>query len=364
MEKKFVSNTLAGMSNQSFFVSDGNIHRGRAYVKIFSGGEFNYSLFFTNTTDSTFADGSHSACNREIAPWEILSVKVGTVNECTPYCATEPSNFTDVLFEGKKEKLVGKGDSFWSDEFILEAEKDEYLCFDITYRGNEIPCHPEVVVPTFEYIDGKWDSFAEKGADKSRVPLPSMIGCDKKVKQRIAYIGDSITQGIGADNNSYSHWNAVLSERLGDDNAYWNLGVGYARCSDAARNGVWLDKAKCNDVVFLCLGVNSILRGYAGEEVVENLLKIVNILKSMGKKVIIQSVPPFDYSGEYIKTWEYVNSRIEKEIALLCDGYFDNRPILSKSTEESYRALYGGHPDNEGGVKWGNAIYEYIKNIL
>ncbi|MDO5479763.1 MAG: hypothetical protein Q4G23_11445, partial [Clostridia bacterium] len=113
-----------------------------------------------------------------------------------------------------------------------------------------------------------------------------------------------------------------------------------------------------------CLGVNSILRGYKAEEVICNLTKIVNILKSIGKKVIIQSVPPFDYSGDYIKIWECVNCRIENEIAPLCDGYFDNRNVLSKSKEEPYKTIYGGHPDNEGGKAWGNAIYEYIKEVI
>ena len=115
MKPGYTSNTLAAMSNQSFFYSDGGIRRGRAYMKIFKGGLFNYSFFFTNTTDSTFADGSHSACNREIEPWEILSVKVGLVKKCTPFDAAEPSVFTDVFFDGKQEKVVGKGECFWSD---------------------------------------------------------------------------------------------------------------------------------------------------------------------------------------------------------------------------------------------------------
>ncbi len=362
-KKGFTSNTLAGMSNQSFFESDGKHHRGRAYMKIFKGGEFIYSLYFSNTTDSTFADGSHSACNREIKDWEIISLKVGVVKDCSPVEATEPFSFTDVLFDGEKSRVAKKGECFWSDDIKLSLEKDEYLCFDITYKGTEIPCHPECVIPTFDYVDGKWISFAKQGGDKSMVPLCSMLGCKREVKQRISYLGDSITQGIGSDNNSYLHWNAVLSELLGAENSYWNLGIGYARSGDAATDGVWLDKAKNSDIVFLCLGVNDILRGKTKEEVCENLTKVISILKEKGIRVIIQSVPPFDYPESYIETWNFINSYIENDLASLCDGYFDNRKVLSNS-EEPHKTLYGGHPNNEGGVKWGKALYEYVKNII
>ena len=34
---------------------------------------------------------------------------------------------------------------------------------------------------------------------------------------RVLLIGDSITQGIGTKLNSYLHWNAILSEKLGEE---------------------------------------------------------------------------------------------------------------------------------------------------
>ena len=39
--EKYRSNTLAGSSNQTFFISDGQPHESRIYYKIFAGGKFN-----------------------------------------------------------------------------------------------------------------------------------------------------------------------------------------------------------------------------------------------------------------------------------------------------------------------------------
>ena len=72
---EFVSNTLAGSSTQSFFDADENgVMTGRAFYKIFTGGTFNYSLLFSNITDSTFSDGSHSYRNMVIDEWEIVFI--------------------------------------------------------------------------------------------------------------------------------------------------------------------------------------------------------------------------------------------------------------------------------------------------
>ena len=358
----FVSNTLASLANQNFFYSDGKVQKARIYIKIFRGGKYEYIISYNNTIDSTYADGKHSSCNKILKSWEILSLRAGKVSYSDMKVASEPSFFTDVLFSGNKSVTLPEGGAVTSDTFIFEAEKDEYMCIEITYKGEEIPCHSEVSVPAFYLENEKWIAADSIELNRAKVPVPSFVGCNREVNKKIAYLGDSITQGIGADKNSYLHWTAVLSELIGEENAYRNLGIGYARSSDAASNGAWLSKVKENDIVFLCLGVNDILRGGTKESVSANLEKIVTILKKEGIKVIIQSVPPFDYPEDIIETWNYINSYIENKIVPLCDGYFDNRTVLSKSIEESHKTLYGGHPNNEGGQKWGKALYEYVKS--
>lgn len=62
--EEFSSNTYAGSANQLYFEMDDNeIHTGRAFYKISVGGEYNYSILFSNILDSTYGDGTVSHKN-------------------------------------------------------------------------------------------------------------------------------------------------------------------------------------------------------------------------------------------------------------------------------------------------------------
>ena len=264
--EKYRSNTLAGSSNQTFFISDGQPHESRIYYKIFAGGKFNYSLLFTNTIDSTFADGSHSVCNVVCDGWELCKASVGRTRESYIDSAVPPEDEIPLTFDGKTSKTVGKGERFCSDNFEFEAKSDEYMCVTLTFKGEMIPYHDELKIASFVKTENGFEP-------SKKTPLPIMIGCDRAHDLNIAFLGDSITQGIGATPNSYLHWNARLANLLGDRHAYWNIGIGYARSGDAASDGIWLERAKHNDLVFVCLGVNDIQRGIPTDDIKNNLLK-------------------------------------------------------------------------------------------
>ena len=69
--KEYVSNTLAGTSNQLFF--DGSkTATGRVFYKIYKGGMYEYSFLFSNIIDSTYGDGSVSNKNIVLDSWELL----------------------------------------------------------------------------------------------------------------------------------------------------------------------------------------------------------------------------------------------------------------------------------------------------
>ncbi len=349
--KNYVSNTLAGSTSQSFFDDDGSARRGRVYYKLFCGGVMEYSLLFSGTTDSTFSDGSVSVCNMPCGAWEILSLRAGVVPACGMQDPADPAEMQTLTFGGSETKSVSPGEMYHTDPFTLGAQAGEFLCLEIEFRGRErVPFHPETRLATFLEKDGAWIS-------DTHVPLPSMIGCRREVKQKIAFLGDSITQGIGATMNSYLHWNARLAEMLGRENAYWNLGIGYARAADAATDGVWLYKAKQNDLVILCLGVNDIQRGYSAESIMESLSKIVARLKEAGVRVVIQSMPPFNQTGERLEKWNTVNAYIRDTLAARADGYVNVTPFLSASPETPSLARYGGHPNDEGSAVWADALY-------
>ena len=354
--KTYTSNTTAGSANQSFFASDGAAHTARVYYKLYRGGEYRYSLLFSNTTDSTYADGSDSRCNMTAPAWELLGVRVGLVPDVTMEKATEPAVFTALTFDGKTARTVEGALSFSSDPVTLCAAAGEFLCVELSYRGKRIPNHKELQIAAFVLADGAWVPSVD-------LPLPMMVGCDRPVSLRIGYLGDSITQGIGATKNSYRHYAAVTADLLGDAYAHWDLGIGYARAGDAASDGAWLYKVRQNDLVTVCLGVNDILQGKTAEQIKDALTAILMRLKDAGVRVVLQSVPPFDYSPERTEIWQSVNDYIERVLAPQADGYFDNRRLLSDPSAPQ-RAIYGGHPNDAGCRVWGEGLAAYLKTLL
>jgi lysophospholipase L1-like esterase len=265
-------------------------------------------------------------------------------------------DFKELKFDSKTSKTVMPGEFFSSDAVEMEFCADEYLCLEIEFSGSKIPYHEESLLPVF---------VREGGAFKynKKMPFAGMIGCSRAVKGRVAYLGDSITQGIGTPNNSYLHWNALLSEMLGDEYAYWNLGLGFGRASDAASDGAWLYKAKQNDIIFVCYGVNDIFRGTSEEQIKLDLTYIAETLKKAGKTVIMQTIPPFDYSGENIGKWNRINEYIKTELRSKVDHIFDAASLLGQE-ECPHMAKYGGHPNELGCKIWAEALYGQVRRLF
>ncbi len=362
--EKYSSNTYAASGNQHFFnMNEGDVRVGRVLYKIAVGGEYDYSLLFSNIIDSTYSDGTISHKNLICDSWKIHSARVGkswiiatdkNVEEMDFDRDVTASDFCDLTFDGKKEKTVMPGEFFSSDPIKLGFDKNEYLCLEITFSGKMIPYHEESLLPVFVKEGGEWKYSRQ-------MPLASMIGCDRKVKGRIAYLGDSITQGIGAKCNSYLHWNALLSEKLGAEYSYWNLGIGYGRANDAATDGAWLYKAKQNDIVFVCFGVNDIIQGFSEEQIKKDLETIIDILKKNGKKVILQTVPPFEFQEKDIEKWQRINDYIKTVLKDKVDLIFDNNPCLCP---DGIYPIYGGHPNEEGCAIWAEELYKAVKPFI
>lgn len=350
---KYVSNTLAASSNQAIFIAGDadKIYTSRAYYKIFAEGEYNYSFLFSNMTDSTFGTKSHK--NFVCSSWTMRSVRVGVCKECSTERMTEPEKMYPVTFGFAYEKTVMPGEFFASDEIKLRFDNGDYICIEISWHGRMIPYHHETLVPVFSLENGEWVPSAV-------IPAVNMIGCDRETERRIGFLGDSITQGIGTPANSYKHWNAMLAEKLGDKYSYWNLGIGFARASDAASDGAWLFKAKQNDIVFVCLGVNDILAGRGAQKIAKDIFNIISILNAHRIKVILQTVPPFDYDCRQTMVWENVNYIIKNIFADYVYAVFDNVIILVKEGRRNLSG-YGAHPNAEGCALWGEALYEMVR---
>jgi len=351
--REFSSNTLAASGNQLFFQHKDAAGEGVVFYRLFSGGTWRYSFLFSNIMDSTYGDGKISQCNLLCPPWRILEAKVAVCDEIAP----EKLSFcTALTFDGEKSKMALPGLSFHSDPVRLSARAGQYLALDLRFEGTRIPYYEETIISHFVRQDGAW-------LPSQKMPVPGLVACDRPVKRHIGFFGDSITAGIGTPKDAYAHWNAHLAELLGPENAYWNLGLGYGRAGDGASLGAWLNKAKENDLVFLCFGVNDICQGSSAEKLKADLMKIVAELKKAGVRVIWQTVPPFDYPPEKLDIWQEVNdfimSRKQDENLLI----FDDCAILS-DPEKPEHDPYGGHPDEEGCKLWAEALYRAAKSWI
>jgi len=356
----YSSNTLGAGGNQLIFSTEGKEMTGRIYYKIFAGGTYRYSMLFSNIMDSTYKFGEESHCNKICDEWDILEAKVGICKSTSSEIAGEVDNFMNLSFSGQTKKHVMPAEFFTSDPVELTADKGDFLCFEVRYKGETIPYHWESILPVFTLENG---SFVP---DK-RVPFPGMIGCDRKVKKKIGYLGDSITQGVGTPSNAYTHWNALISDAVGEEYAYWNLGIGYGKGQDAASDGAWLFKAKQMDAVVVAYGSNDVGRGRSVEGMKEDFNSIVDKLQQAGIKVFLISVPPFDWQDDFLVRWNAINRYLTEELSKKADGFFHVAPLLVDYTQWEGKSKYEKHPNEEGCRIWAEAMLppfrEFLKKI-
>ncbi len=337
--EKFSSNTLAPSSNQSWFQGDGKTHKGRVFYKIFAGGKYNYTFMFTNTIDSTFSDGSYSQANVICDEWDIVTLGIYITKDVTNSLKNE--NKILLTFNEKKEKTVIPGEIFYTDKIELECNKGDYICLEIEFKGNgKIPYMEEMMIPSYICENGEW-------IDSKQTPLCASILCDRNVEKKIGFFGDSITEGIGVAKNSYTWWCSQIANIVGEKYSYWDIGIGFGRAQDGASKGSWLNKAKMLDTITVCFGVNDICQGFSEEAVNNSLYTIITELKNAGKRVILFTIPPFDYDENKKKIWQNVNNYIKTELSRLVETY-DVVPIWGCEAPDEHKAKYGGHPNEEG----------------
>lgn len=357
--ENYVSNTLASNANQTWLISEnpGDVQYGLVFIRVFRGGSFPYVFGYSGVIDSTYGDGSISHCNDVCTPWRIHSLSC-TVTSVPEPSASENNGFTSVTFEGNTEKLIDGDEIVFSDPVKISAESGQYICLKMMFSGEKIPCHTESIIAVYTKTDASGWTLSPKA------PLPVFTGVSRSVKKKIAFIGDSITQGIGTTFNSYRHYAACIAVIIGDGYSYYDLGIGYSRAADAATDGVWLARAKQNDIVTVCFGVNDIFDDRTAEEIVNDLERITGILHRAGLKVIIQTVPPFGYEDRFLEKWKEVNDYIRSELSEKADGFLDVVKFLSADGDNSPVPLYGDHPDNEGNALWGQKLAAVIKELL
>lgn len=339
----YVSNSLAPSSNQSYFIGNGKPIVARSFYKVFKGGKYEYSFLFSNQIYSTFADGSYSQANLECDKWEILSLKALLVDSKTrDFSNPKIIREYQLTFDGRMAKIMEIKGEIYTDGIVIEADKNDYICLEMELVGEgKIPYFEEILIPAFTLNE------EEKWVQNNKIPLANMIGIKREVSKKVGFLGDSITEGCGTENNSYDAWCAKIAEKSSEDNSYWNLGIGYGRTDDIATDGIWLNRAKNLDICTVCIGVNDICQGFKPEKVKKNIKKIVDILTDNGTEVILFTVPPFDWEGEKIEKWQEVNDFIVEKLAKRVK-IFDTVSIWGQDAPSTNLSKYGGHPNAEG----------------
>jgi len=345
----YVSDTTAGMAAQTMFDGTGEHTLARVYVRLTHDGE-ELAMLFSGSMDATFGRDGSTKVGDMCDPFEIVSLRVGVCDSCSMAEATEPSAWEEVTWDGAPSSMVYGGDVVATDPIFLTTKVGDTLCIEYTFWGfGRIPCHAELQIPSFV-------KTADRFVPSAFLPVPVMLGVRRAVSHRLAFLGDSITQGIGATPGAYRHWVALVGDRLDPSVSCYNLGIGFARSGDAAQNGMWLSRAKMHDTVVLCLGVNDILRGVPSVDIAGHITTVIMKLQAAGCRVLLQSIPPFEFSPEQWAVWRDANTRIKG----MGDVFFDNTAFLCDGDSPRY----GGHPNDAGCAVWADAITPVIQSML
>lgn len=313
--------------------------------------------------DSTYnADGKQAFAGKEGGEYEISSAYVcdgGTGPD------DEITSRTEVTFDGAGSKKVAPAETFWSDPVTLNIPEDHYLVWEWTVTGRDIPCNKmSNLTSTTSSKNGSDFTYCDD------VPLPLLIGAKRDVKYRVTAIGDSITQGCMTDFMVYEFWAARIAKELGSDYAFWNCGLGWARASDCAQKGNWLGRALNSDIMIVAFGTNDIVSGeYGGDggnnadEVNGYISTILEQSQAAGCKTILFNAPPQDYDEEHEAVRTALNDTEKQTADKYGAEYFDFAAQLS-TPENPAGALYGGHPNGEGGKVVCDAFMKQFAELL
>ena len=356
----YVSNTVVSTGN-NFYIDNADGVRYRAYLPVEEYGEFEYKFFFTNKVDSTYSKGKDAYVGKDGGTYTISDAVIadgGTGPD------DEITNRTAVTFNDNSSKEVTPNESYWSDPVTFNVPEGHYLVWEWTISGEGIPCNKMATLTS-----ATSSSDGENFVYCDEIPLPQLIGAKRNVKHTVAAIGDSITQGCQTEFMKYEYWAAKISAQLGSNVSLFNCGLGWARASDAAANENWLSRVSEYETVIVAFGTNDIVSGnYGGkkntaEEIEAYLADIVSYLTEKGCRVILFNAPPqsFGETNEGVRT--ALNEYIEKTAKELGAEFFDFAALLS-TEENPAEAVYGGHPNGEGGTIVADAFVKQFGSLF
>lgn len=178
----------------------------------------------------------------------------------------------------------------------------------------------------------------------------------------ILFLGDSLTEGYGLDENQ--SFPSLIAERLKadgrDDVRIINAGVSGSTSASALSRLQWYIRTQ-PDLMVLSLGANDGLRGLAVDEMKANLVKTIEFAQANGVRVALTGmlIPP-NYGPEYTDSFAQVFPDLADQYQL------DFLPFLLEgvAADPDLNQSDGVHPNVEGTRIVANTVYEFLLGLL
>lgn len=209
-----------------------------------------------------------------------------------------------------------------------------------------------------------WDLFRSVALILLIALPPSVVVAEEKDnKLTLVILGDSLTAGYGIEKEmAYPN---LLEQRAQQDNIplrVVNAGISGDTSAGGLRRLNWALKSKA-DIFVLALGANDGLRGLKPEQTKENLLNILDAVRSKFPAVKVYLAPmemPPNMGEEYRARFREIFKEIaaEKEIPLL--------PFILEGIagEPTLMLPDGMHPSEKGHQKISEMLWPIMKRAL
>jgi lysophospholipase L1-like esterase len=366
----FSGTALAVPAQQVVGAMGAYVNTYRSYAKPRVSGAASWRFWVSNTTDSTYGAGPPMP-NVPGGAWRIEAATVGD-GGTGPVGSLVAGTSVPVTFGGAASRDVAPGERFWSDPVALDLPDGHLLAFTWALSGSI--AGPAMTYAHSSFTTSYYNGTMNIAGDESAGSLfasndtlfaPHAFASDRPVTTRLCFLGDSITQGVGSSRNTYSFWVAKIADGLDPSIGIWNLGSGWARAADAASDGAWLWQAKQCTEVAVILGVNDIASDHVNAtQLLGYLTTIVTLLKQHDPttKVILFTVPTFNFTGDAYIAWKTVNDTIRTSPPAGVDRVFDVATVLSQPAPNDglvQVGLSGGadaHPNDAGSAAIASAF--------
>jgi len=182
-------------------------------------------------------------------------------------------------------------------------------------------------------------------------------------KQRIVFLGDSLTAGYSLDSDlSFPSLIQQRIDREGLPFTVVNSGISGDTTAGGLRRLNWLMKQPVS-IMFIALGANDGLRGFAPAVTRSNLTAIITTVKTNSPDTLIILAGmklPFNMGTEYVKSFESTF----REVAAEYDIPFLPFLLEGVAGQPEMNLQDGIHPNAAGHEKIAKLVWPYLEPVI